>query len=479
MDYQIRSLGTVANLLDSRLQDYFDLTLHNLYAKLEAAHNLIDKVVGSKQATNAQRLAVATQLSNWSRTKIMFSEKSLEKAVVDLESWQKIFDPSWSLLALVPTPAVDERLTNDHTLESSKAIAWVKATRNARKPETSQHRLTQSLLLVDFSMIDDVCPILCCNALSASDIYTRNLLILDTTTYPSATNLEIAQTHVCEIAGVLASVNSLSMGLLKCRGFRKLSATSLTPPNFQLVFDVPLGFHSPKSLRQRLQEEKDSTLDERFHLAQSLARAVLFVHTAGFVHKNIRPETILLFSDASEAESNRPFLIGFERFRLAAAGTNLISDALWEQNLYRHTERQGTLAEKLYVMQHDIYSLGVCLLELGLWTSFVILPCSPGLKAPTLPIPGSMLPIGNYLNLKDKRKAALEVKKTLVALAQEKLPFLMGNTYAEIVIACLTCLDRGAGNMFAERSEVDSEDGIIVGVYFIEKVFARLEGIRL
>ncbi|MCJ1401951.1 hypothetical protein MMC11_005168 [Xylographa trunciseda] len=481
MEHQIRSLGTVASLLDTRLLDYFDLTLHNLYAKLQAAHNLIDRVIGSKQATNVQRLDVTAQISNWSRAKVMFSEKNLEKVVADLESWHRIFDPSWFLLALEPTPAVDERLADDRTLEPSKAIAWVKATRDARKPEASHPKPVQSLFFVDFSWVDNISPIPYSNALSASDHRTRNSLILDTTTYPFATNLEVAQTHVHDIARVFATVDSSSIGLLRCRGFRKIPPTLLTPPNFQLVFEVPTGAHSPKSLRQRLLEEKEATLDERLHLAQSLARAVLFVHTAGFVHKNVRPETILLFSDARHPTSIKPFLLGFERFRLAAAGTNLISDALWEQNLYRHPERQGTLAEKLYVMQHDIYSLGVCLLELGLWTPFVVPPGSLGTRAPTRlsPHPGSILPILSFLDMKDKRKAALEIKKTLTALAQAKLPFLTGNTYAEIVTACLTCLDRGPGNMFAERAEVEDDDGIIVGVHFIEKVFARLEEIRL
>ena len=483
MEHQIRSLGTVASLLDTRLQDYFDRTLDNLYAKLRAVLTLIDGIIGSRQATNAQRLDLATQISNWSRTKMMYSERGLEKAVVDLEIWHKIFDPSWFLLSLVPAPAIDERLAEDGTFASSKAVAWVKATRDARKPEADQPTMKQPLLITDFSWIDDVHHIPYSNALVAVDNRTGNALVLDTTTYPSATNLDIAQVHVRDIARVLTTIEPIFMGLLKCRGFHRIPATLQTPPNFRLVFEVPAGAHSPKTLRQRLLAETEATLEHRFHLAQSLARAVLFVHTSGFVHKNIRPETILLFSDTKGSTSMNPFLLGFERFRLASAGTNLISDALWEQNLYRHPERQGTLAEALYVMQHDIYSLGVCMLELGIWKSFIVQGgYSPGTRPPMEFSPSlgpTLLPITKYLDMKDKRTAALEIKNTLVSLAQEKLPFLMGQTYAEIVIACLTCLDRGSGNKFAERGEVEDEDGIIVGVHFIEKIFARLEEIRL
>lgn len=46
-------------------------------------------------------------------------------------------------------------------------------------------------------------------------------------------------------------------------------------------------------------------------------------------------------------------------------------DDKWQDNLYRHPERQGKNPEESYTMHHDVYSLGVCLLEIGLWTSFV------------------------------------------------------------------------------------------------------------
>jgi hypothetical protein len=43
----------------------------------------------------------------------------------------------------------------------------------------------------------------------------------------------------------------------------------------------------------------------------------------------------------------------------------------WDRNVYRHPLRQGHDLTEKYRMQHDIYSLNVCLLEIGLWESFV------------------------------------------------------------------------------------------------------------
>jgi hypothetical protein len=97
----------------------------------------------------------------------------------------------------------------------------------------------------------------------------------------------------------------------------------------------------------------------------------MFVHSSEFVDKSIRPETVLLLED-SISELGAPFLAGFEKFRLADGHLFRTGEATWEKDLYRHPERQGYWPQKEYSIQHDIYSLGVVLLEVGLWTSFVI-----------------------------------------------------------------------------------------------------------
>lgn len=83
------------------------------------------------------------------------------------------------------------------------------------------------------------------------------------------------------------------------------------------------------------------------------------VHSGDFVHKNVRPDTIVVFRGARDLETTAN-LVGFERSRPAAASTTLTGDMVWERNLYRHPSRQGIPPEEVYMMQHDIYSLGVC-----------------------------------------------------------------------------------------------------------------------
>ncbi len=53
-------------------------------------------------------------------------------------------------------------------------------------------------------------------------------------------------------------------------------------------------------------------------------------------------------------------------------------------------------------------------------------------------------------------------------VCRTELPRRMGSVYAQIVETCLTCLDHDAD--FGDENEFVDEDGVLVGVRFIEKV---------
>lgn len=162
----------------------------------------------------------------------------------------------------------------------------------------------------------------------------------------------------------------------------------------------------------------------------------MFVHISGFVHKNMWPEKVIVF-EKQGSKLGFPFLVGFERFRPAAAGSKLLGDAKWARNLYLYPKRQGISPEDLHIMQPDIYSLGVCLLETGIWTTFIV----PN-KETDVAIPGALLNNGQQLfKTRDRLKASFDVKRQLMDLAKEMLPSQMGNKYTHIVISCLTCWD--------------------------------------
>jgi hypothetical protein len=141
----------------------------------------------------------------------------------------------------------------------------------------------------------------------------------------------------------------------------------------------------------------------------------------------------------------------------------MAGDPQWERDLYRHPQRQGLWPEEEYGMLHDVYSLGVVLLEIGLWTNFIVYSPSKEVSVGT--------EISTAINnlQQDYRKGAVLNKKYFVELAQEKLPCTMGTKYADVVVSCLTCLDTVDPGL-GDPDEFLDKDDIVVGVEFIESV---------
>ncbi|OQE31595.1 hypothetical protein PENSTE_c001G05554 [Penicillium steckii] len=218
------------------------------------------------------------------------------------------------------------------------------------------------------------------------------------------------------------------------------------------MFTAPENISEDTSLRGRLiSNQRNHSLSDQFRIAQELARSVFYIHAHGFVHKTIRPETILLLSNRS-AEFGSAFLVGFDSFGKADGNTVQSGDSLWEANLYRHPKRLGLAPQDRYIMQHDIYSLGVCLLEIGLWNTFVTYEGDSNIAVPS-----------STLNVETDRVEPVSLKDHLVSPANEVLPRHMGNKYARIVKTCLTCLDKDNTD-FGDESEYQDNSEILVAV---------------
>ena len=266
---------------------------------------------------------------------------------------------------------------------------------------------------------------------------------------------------VRDLAQRLVHADALQFGLLQCRGVVRAQAHLDARQCYAtFVFKTVVGFSLPQSLRAiLLTGEPNHSLSDRLNIAKDLAKSVSFVHTFGFVQKNIRPENILISTD-SPSSLGHSYLVGFEAFRSADGDTLLRGDNKWERNIYRHPHRQGLRPNEYYVMQHDIYSLGVCLLEIGLWESFV------SYEETVSPLPTAALGItADSLEFKEP----VPIKEHLVALAKRDLPKRMGERYEEIVVNCLTCLDEDNAD-FGDQTEFEDPDGILVGVKYIRKV---------
>lgn len=251
----------------------------------------------------------------------------------------------------------------------------------------------------------------------------------------------------------LQSKEVLQRGILTCLGYQM-------QPTPELIFELPKGFHNPQTLQTLIAADQGVAhhpLDFRFRLARQLSEAVLRVNAANLVHKNIRTETILVLQPnnlPSDEESRNAagfgdvYLTNWRLLRDTSGPTIQSVGNSWTEDLYRHPKRQGLHVQERYNMGHDIYSLGVCLLEIGLWDALVQTRTADG-QPRVSQLFRAAAKVEGYndpeAELRKKLDRPTEVKNTLLQLAKDNLPPRMGLGYYRLVTACLTGLDQPSG----------------------------------
>ena len=281
------------------------------------------------------------------------------------------------------------------------------------------------------------------------------------------------------LAGLLHDLSSLEededskedqlssrVNYFQCLGFLEESEHF----RFAFLFKIPseLPFDSATRLcslssyidnfkKSQTSTQKTPQLEERFFLAYNICQAVLTIHSYGWIHKSIRsPNIILVPRDPDTIESGtqkkpqkfRPYLRGFEFSRpdQGWSSRSLVSDSV--QNLYRHPARQDEPTET-FNKEHDLYAVGVVLLEIGMWKTVST-------------IFGSQIRKG----MQEKEK----VRNQMIALAGTSLPAEMGTKYAEAVRTCI------GGFGIIE----DSKDQANLSLAFRQQVLDLLEvGLKL
>ncbi|OTA95906.1 hypothetical protein M434DRAFT_28402 [Hypoxylon sp. CO27-5] len=151
----------------------------------------------------------------------------------------------------------------------------------------------------------------------------------------------------------------------------------------------PYRVDSTMTLREFIQYDPfpgtQTTLNARLKIAYKLAEAVFFLHIAGFCHKNITSRSVVILrrfeseDDTTLASStiDEAYLMGFDLIRGIDAKTykegtrnrdnEEPSRTVWDFDIFQHSTRLEGNRSLRYATAHDIYSLGVVLLELGFW----------------------------------------------------------------------------------------------------------------
>lgn len=162
----------------------------------------------------------------------------------------------------------------------------------------------------------------------------------------------------------------------------------------------------------------------RLKVARWLCKTLSRIHSSGLLHRNLSTSSVIFFRrkfgklpESLALESL--FLVDFEFARPVGDQTSCNFDPDLERDIRRHPEHQGLPCES-FDYEHDIYALGVVLLELGLWmTASQIIANRNGGAAPS------------------EETSPVIIQNHLIDAAKQQLPTCMGVGFARTVVQCL------------------------------------------
>ncbi|CAD6564902.1 MAG: hypothetical protein ASARMPREDX12_004493 [Alectoria sarmentosa] len=197
--------------------------------------------------------------------------------------------------------------------------------------------------------------------------------------------------------------------------------------------------HSPQSLLSFLQHAADAVsnnmpcLEDRFRLAFRLALSLLHIHAKGISHRNINSSNVVFVNEVRPTDANsmpwkegairHPLLTSFDT---CAEDTRAPHQESFISSIYRHPMAESG-KRTAYKPAYDIYSLGLILLEVGLW-----------------------MPIHQLW----KAKYSLQTfKARLQTVYSKKLAGKCGNRYMRVVEYCLSSADARRPNQSATNQQ--------------------------
>lgn len=171
---------------------------------------------------------------------------------------------------------------------------------------------------------------------------------------------------------------------LVCAGF---FITDEHPERVGYVFELPQNANSskaPKSLLKLL-FDPDTTeddrvdidkppLQDRLALSKALCKCVHYLHVCELVHKAIRSDSVLFFTREGDREElvrlDEPYITGFDHSRPDGPNDPTITTSAVniDEDRYRHPAYLMSTSRRSTKM-HDLYSLGLVLLEIAHWAT--------------------------------------------------------------------------------------------------------------
>jgi hypothetical protein len=195
-------------------------------------------------------------------------------------------------------------------------------------------------------------------------------------------SLEERFVHVRRLDDLARMMHSASerhpdLHTIDCLGYTDDTANT----RYGLAYKPPHSSYSTLHTLISSNDLKTPDLDQRIRLARTLAVALWSLHSLDWLHKSLCSNNILFFPSAFSASAtqttasaalvpdiSQPYLVGFDASRpdldtemsVASRNPSIL-------DLHRHPGSLSGLTRKPYCKSYDIYSLGLVLLEIGLW----------------------------------------------------------------------------------------------------------------
>ena len=256
--------------------------------------------------------------------------------------------------------------------------------------------------------------------------------------------------RITRVAAFLKEMNNPAFHSLTCLGFLKAPKSG----RYAYLFSPPNGLSSTFSMWSLNEilclESQRPSLNNRLGIAMALAETVLQLHTAGWLHKGIRADNILVFKSGAEQWSSTDdlslaYLGGYEYARAdnPLETTEAPSSQLYLE-LYRHPRSLGQ-GRASFNKSFDLYSLSCVLLEVAFWlplqTILLQRLCSETdeKNAPTSKLSSPTTTVlednAQYYSVVREKQRLLEERGSDSIRAE--LEFRMGKVYSDLVMDCL------------------------------------------
>ncbi|EAS31018.1 uncharacterized protein CIMG_06497 [Coccidioides immitis RS] len=388
-------------------------------------------------------------------------KRKVVRVIDEFEDWLKrtkaILEDAWW-----PLPVFNV-LSNLNTLQSDTdaRTAGFAASTAIRKLLIDQTKLPQALS-APWTSVNNSKTI---SSDKIVGVFEGSAVLVETLTFPVDDDGELSdilEERFSKIVRLLSSQSDPDFRVLRCLRYCKqisansgqlrliscLSGSNATPTTRTLV-----------GLYHGIKPDQRPSLGLRFNMCHQLAESLFLLHSVDWVHRALRSENVLfLFPDESlnRAALQRAEIriCGFEASRPSVDSSLGPYDNQLARNVYRHPKRWGTPRET-FTQVHDVYSLGVILLEIGLWE-----------RAEDM-----------ISGLKPEQRLPEKVTQYLLRHANERLAHRCGDVFANAVRRCLTLNfdggDRAEPTMSLTDSHRDSQQRLHKG--FLEQVVDPLK----